>query len=297
MTLCSRYIRIAYNVLRTSQHDHSVLPILMCRSVFRSMISLANSSSQRDPVNLTDPLMENSDVVLQVLDIIYTLGISADTIEDDVDLVKYAIDFARKWEMTMVIDIIHKELSRIIDSKTGTSSHFEHFLVALHLGDNDLAADMYAGCGDEEWEGSADDGIELPLIRDCWSSSDGSTPGLSDNDDKAHEEDKHYLSDKRSADLFRKDGHVTSLGGDIFNMGRIPYGAFLQIPPTVVWIILRAQEIATLMPEEGQAKEHVQALLNRACESMCRPSSCATLLKEDPPAAPSKTTQKRKAAD
>ena len=246
----------------------------MCRSVFRSMISLANSSSQRDPINLTDPLMENSDVVLQVLDIVYTLGISAETIEDDVDLVKYAIDFARKWEMTMVIDIVHKELSRIIDSKTGTSSHFEHFLVALHLGDNDFAAEMYAGCEDEEWEGGAGDGL-----------------------DKAHEEDKHYLSDKRSADLFRKDGLVISLGGDIFNMGRMPYGAFLQIPPTVVWIILRAQEIAALMPEEGAAKENVQVLLNRACESLCRPSSCGTLLREDPPAAPSKKTQKRKAAD
>jgi len=49
----------------------------MVRPVFRSMISMATTASQRDPIVLTDPNVEHSLVVKEVLDIIYNLEVNA----------------------------------------------------------------------------------------------------------------------------------------------------------------------------------------------------------------------------
>jgi hypothetical protein len=219
------------------------------------MIALASNFSQRDPIKLTDPLLEHSYVIEQILDIIYSVSIDAETIIDYVDVVKFTIDFARKWEMSMITDIIRKELLRVIDSKSGASSHFEHFLVALHLGENAIATSMYMACQrKEEWSGDASG----------WKTTgyDNGTLGKADNSGVVH-----YHSDKKAAGLYGvNSGSAAPLSGDVFNFGIMPYHVFLDLSPTVVWIILRAQEIGKMKTKSVNCA--IQELLDMACKCL-----------------------------
>lgn len=70
------------------------------------MISIARNDAQQRTIELTDELMEKSDVVEAVLNVCFHL--EADL--DDGDLIGYIIDFATKWEISIVNMILRQQI-------------------------------------------------------------------------------------------------------------------------------------------------------------------------------------------
>ena len=104
---------------------------------------MASSTAQRNPITLTDERLENSLVIKKILDIIYNLDIGKLKKDQDMFVLRYVIDFAKKWEMEIVIKTIEKEMWRRVDSRSEKPHLFRHFLIALALGDHKLAASYY----------------------------------------------------------------------------------------------------------------------------------------------------------
>ena len=77
----------------------------------------------------------------------------------------------------------------------------------------------------------------------------------------------YQLFDDPLAGLQKYHPFTASPGGDIFDLGVIPYDEFLRIPPNVVWCMLRAQRFH----QGGDLKEiHgkiMEQLLDLACMS------------------------------
>jgi len=217
------------------------------------MIALASSNIQRDPIHLSDITLENSKVVEKALDIIYTYHYDVSLIKSEVNLIKFVIDFAKKWEITMITDIISRGLSSEIkhDLDDGNGQHFEQFLVALHSGDNKLAARACRLASYHEmW---AAENEEQMLARKADEMRESETIGT------------HYLSDVEAKGLSGDDLSLACKEGACFNFGAMPYKEFLEVPPTMVWIILRS---AILKLERGNDtdEEIVLELLDKACE-------------------------------
>jgi hypothetical protein len=231
--------------------------------VFRSMIALANTSNQRDPIYLTDPAVEHSEVIEEALDIIYTLNFSNALVGDDPSLVNYVVDFARKWEILMVIDIIRKEMAWDPRGILSSNAHFESFLLAIRMKDNELAAKRYVNSGHNVWLDETDD-YKSNYERSREVNCDGSVGKGKRGTDRDLTE--HYLSDIPASGLLGDDQLLRSPGdGGVFDLGHIPYVDFLCIPPTVLWIIARAQRSNKNRYEVGQ---DIHRLLDLACRFM-----------------------------
>jgi hypothetical protein len=220
------------------------------------MVALASSSTQRDSVHLSHPAIEHSLVIERALDIIYTCDFDFKVVQTDSNLVKLVIDFARKWEMPIITNIIRKELSRSKDDCRGTL--LGHFLVALHLGDNELAVYFYdissllhrvTEAGSQELKGkrAMDDAKSSDLENEAF---------------KALQQ--HYHNDHGRTGLPADHQLVASPAGQIYEFGTMPYREFLHIPSTVIWIILQAQWIGNAKGEDPD--DYIQTLLNLACQ-------------------------------
>lgn len=72
---------------------------------------MAHCSTQRDPIILTHQYVECSQVVKRTLDIIYTLNVG-ETEQQDANTLMYVIDFANKWDIAMITDLVQKEVRR-----------------------------------------------------------------------------------------------------------------------------------------------------------------------------------------
>jgi len=73
-------------------------------------------------------------------------------IQGEANLIRYVIQFAKDWEIGLIPKVIRKQLKKDIESESDTSSLYNQFLVALDLGDNELAAQYYASTERAEWE-------------------------------------------------------------------------------------------------------------------------------------------------
>jgi len=187
------------------------------------MIALAKSSAQQNPIYLTDKTLERQRIVKQALDIICTLNFDYASDEYGIEVVQCLIEFAKKWEISLITDIIRKDLDRAIQSKVGPNYPFERFLLALKLEAHELAAAYFKLAEKDGW---------LPGLEWCmdwcmdWRNAEVATDCLSDTP-KAALSQKHPLLD---IEIDKS-----------FTLGQIPHDHFLCIPLTVVWIILRAQ--------------------------------------------------------
>jgi len=214
--------------------------------VFRSMIALAKSSSQRDPIHLTDTTFEREEIIERALDIIYSLDFDFDSGKYDLEVALSVIEFAKKWEIALITDFIRKDLERDLNSKDGPNFFFDHFLIALSLERHDLAAAYLKIVGKSGWlDANTDKSNDLV----DWVKFDFKTERFLSDTPKAALSQKHPLLDIA---IDRKS-----------ILGYIPHDHFLCIPPTVVWIILRAQGL------EGKTKfsnrSIVRQLLDLAC--------------------------------
>lgn len=224
--------------------------------VFRDMISLAKSSTQQDPIHLSHPSIEHSVVVKRVLDIIYTSDFEVKLVGVDFNLVKFMIDFGRKWEIAVVRDTIRRELSR--GKKDIDTHNMEHFLVALHLEDNQLTNKYFLHAEDQEWDKG-----QVNQIPNGKRAFDGDQNREVDYDSKplGH----HYLNDTGATGLPADHRFVASPGGDLLDPGVMPYKVFLQFPPTVLWMLSRAAYLSRTSRED--TNDIMRTLLDLACQS------------------------------
>jgi len=216
--------------------------VLIARPVFRNMIAMAQSSNQRDPIIFINEWMECSRVLKRVLDIIYTHNVGQTTGED-ADTLFFVVDFAKKWEIAMVKDRLLQEL-RIL-SHSRACEEFDDFALALKLNDNDLTARIFGY--------HAPRGTKPPpeTAEEIRARLPPEVPGaLPLNHWSAEAEKREGLRDHQA------------WGSDIFELGARSYHRFLQIPPTVVYIILRAQALSG----QQSASELFKIFMDRACE-------------------------------
>lgn len=112
-----------------------------------------NSPQQQDPFNFTDQWIECSRVIKRALDIIYTLDVGT-TGGGNTNLLYYVIDFAQKWGVQMIIDLLHKTLEWA--AKSDQPQQSDHFLLSLKLKDNVLASQFFGHRVEELWYNQAD---------------------------------------------------------------------------------------------------------------------------------------------
>ena len=73
------------------------------------MISMAQSSPQRDPIIFTDEYVECSRIVKMALDIIYTLKVD-EFGESLARSYMYVVDFGKKWDIDLLPSVIGKAI-------------------------------------------------------------------------------------------------------------------------------------------------------------------------------------------
>jgi hypothetical protein len=218
------------------------------------MISMAHCSTQRDPIILTHQYVECSQVVKRALDIIYTLNVGG-THHQDANTLMYVIDFANKWDIAMIIDLLQKEVRRRTEKEVNRQiadpsfPMFDHLRLALKLKDYKLACDVFASNKKSTWENEDlnNEPGHLPLET---ISLDHIGPVLPSN-----------VVDEEPVENFANS--TLSNGGDMHDLGGSYYPYFLTIPLPIVYIILRAQHLAA--HKQGHQAGHFRALMKKAC--------------------------------
>jgi hypothetical protein len=200
------------------------------------MLSLANSAKQRDPITLTDKVLERSAVLEMMLDIVYT---------QEVDCLQYitlhkVLGLAGKWEFEFVPRLIKSELQRHdLDVKR---RKFQIFELSLLFKDPSLIARWVNAYHHVTWD------APVGIFYSCDVRQD-------------YEEAAQGLK------------NVLEIGGaGIFEVGGWGYQRFLRTSPTVIWALLRATRLDTTraakIDYDVVAKEF-EKLLTLACKLSC----------------------------
>jgi len=95
------------------------------------MLGIAQSTTQRDPIAMTDPHVELSIVIKATLDILYDREVHS--FSDD-SLYQHVLEFARKWDMPIIIRTILKELRVHATSSKMDTTVNSMFRLALDIG-------------------------------------------------------------------------------------------------------------------------------------------------------------------
>lgn len=107
---------------------------LIPRSVFRSMISMSTSNTQRDPIVFTAETIGHSGTVKALLGVLYHSDMSfiADSIRTH-----FLIELVEKWDFAHVRKLVHGHVS---DRKQSVIGRFE---LSLQLKDPHLATSFF----------------------------------------------------------------------------------------------------------------------------------------------------------
>jgi hypothetical protein len=97
---------------------------------------MAQSPTQRDPIDLSDPHVEHSVVVKAALDIIYDRELDTSNIDKLRKVYMHVIEFARKWDIPSILKTIKTAIRANSHPKDSHSSTL--FSLAVELGDHDL---------------------------------------------------------------------------------------------------------------------------------------------------------------
>ena len=214
------------------------------------MISMAQSSPQRDPTIFTDEYVECSRIVKLALDIIYTL---------EVDYIgevlarsyMYVVDFGKKWDIDLLSSAIGKAIRASLRIDPEDGPHLEFMLLAWKMNDNRLASLAFEANADEWPETHADEPGIVPMEKTSVDKSGEARLPLN----------------FRSEEIATFAGDCQSFGGTMFDLGASYHQHFLQIPPTIVWIILKSQHLSA--HDKTPAKDHFKRLMDNACEHTC----------------------------
>ena len=181
--------------------------------------------------------------MVRALNIIYTLEFDFDSGSYDSGIVLSIIEFARKWEISLIIDFMIRNLDENLNRKDEPLYPFDKFLIALKLEKNRLAA-AYA--------------MSLQKCKG-WRREDAEPKGVG-------EISKHHLCNTPKATLSQAHP-LLDIDCEEYNaLGMIPHEFFISLPPTVGWIILRAQ---ALIGKTALSQEQIiRQLLDLACDSI-----------------------------
>lgn len=204
---------------------------------------MAQNPSQRSPIVLTDQWVECSRVVKRVLDIIYTLDVG-DLDESNTNTLLYALDFAKKWDIFLISELMIKDIG--MATTFPQCPAFELLQLSLKLDHNDLAKAVFAAECRDSWSRPSDQ---------VFYSEMASLDGEGDLELPANYQSENVIS------FSSQNSYV----GDIFDFGSMPHQCFIQLPPTVIWIILRAKHMAA-HDKSITEQERFGELIDVACE-------------------------------
>lgn len=184
------------------------------------MISMAASSTQRDPITFTDDKFEVGVVIRSFLDAIQNSRIDdcANTLV--VNSSMYVVDFARKWECQGVLDMMERIITsqlRGYATRVEVCDLLDLFLLATKLERYDLAGDCLR--------------TELVTTRDDQGSVHLCDSSLSPN-----------RQSEQPVEGLQTFGSIQ--GASVFDLGASCYLDFLQFQPSVVWALLRSNHHA-----------------------------------------------------
>jgi len=207
------------------------------------MLGIAQSNSQRDPIDLTDTFVEVSLVVKAVLDILYDQEVIS--FNDD-KLYHHVLEFARKYDMAIILKTISKEIRVHATSPDKGHDVLGLFRVAIDLGDYELMAAIVRAKGSYAWPLLADKD-QVPELGSLFPSKNLTLPkplitGSS----------KEYVP-----------------GAKAFDLGGWPYSTFAALPTPLAWAILRAQQNAE-RPLMSDGIESIGKALQKVLDSMCK---------------------------
>lgn len=213
------------------------------------MLGIAQSTTQRDPITMTDPHVELSIVIKAALDILYDHEVCS--FRDDT-LYHHVVEFARKWDIPIIIKTIIKELHvHASTSRTDTTAG-RMFRLAIDVGDHDVIALMVERGHDVGWPST--EGTHKPRT------SDGLLPirNLTLEEPILNFEARRYL--KLSP---------------VFPLGGWPYHKLAALPLPLIWAMLRAEQATKLAYKSTEPRAmplELKRLLNSMCESPCTAS-------------------------
>jgi len=186
--------------------------MLISSSVFKNMLGIAQSNSQRDPIDLTDSSVELSVVIWTVLDILYDQEVIS--FHDD-KLYHHVIEFARKYDMGIILKTISKEIRVHATSPDKGHDVLGLFLIAINLGDYELIAAIVRAKGSHAW----------PLLA---------------KKDRESELNALFPSSNLTLPKPLITGSTKEYvpGAKAFDLGGWPYSTFAALPTPLAWAIL-----------------------------------------------------------
>ena len=214
------------------------------------MISMATSSIQRDTITFTDDNFEVGVVIRSFLDGVYSSSMEDCTNYLKVNSTMYVIDFARKWECQVVLNMIELVVKLNLGGREGIKEFdfdsLDLFLLAVKLERYQLAGDC---------------------LRDRKSSHWG-------NDEVAS------LNDTSLSPNVRSDQQVTGWDDldsipevSVFDLSASHYRDFLQVPPNIVWALMRANRLAKAHTNGQDFKDNLGdefvKLMRLGCKCPC----------------------------
>jgi hypothetical protein len=209
------------------------------------MIGIAQSNSQRDPIDLTDTFVEMSLVVKAALDILYDQEVVS--FKDD-RLYHHVIEFARKYDMGIILKTISKEI-RVHATSLDKSHHvLRLFRVAIDLGEYELITAIVRAKGNYAWPKPVKD--QIPELGSLFPSKTLSLP-------------KPFITGSAKE-------YVP--GAKAFDLGGWPYSTFAALPTPLAWALLRAHLTAE-KPFKSDGSESIGKELQKVLDSMCESSS------------------------
>jgi hypothetical protein len=208
------------------------------------MISIAKSDIQRDPITLTDPHVELGIVIEATLDILYDHDIP---FIDQETLYHHVTDFARKWDMSIILSKLSKQLRLHAISEELGGRPLRLLRLAINLGDNEVIATIIQSSAQHGWpsggHGKRDSG-----------SGTGGLPWKSPTLPKP-------IITGVCADFLK--------GAPIFELGSWPYSTFAALPTPLAWAILRAGanlDLTHVSRRSITLATEVQKLMDMMCE-------------------------------
>jgi hypothetical protein len=218
------------------------------------MISMANSKSQQTPIDLTDEFVEYSLVIQATLGLLYDREVAC--FKDD-KLYHHVIEFARKYDMAIILKTISKEL-RVHATSPEKGVHVLQFLrLAIDLGGCDLITAIIRAKSTHTWPQRARD----PSTSKCGG---------------------HSIFPQRTLTL--PEPVLTDLTQEFiptpkpFDLGSWPYASFAALPPPIAWALLRADLFGEAGYRSGKFRNEAEAFernLERILSSMCESGSRA----------------------
>lgn len=203
------------------------------------MISMATTTTQRDPITFTDENIEVGVVIRIFLDTTRTWVLDVEdraTANSNLHL----IDFAIKWECQPILDTVERNLKLEL-APHANSAMFDLFLMSIKISKYELAGQC------------------LKRIS-LWKAEDTSF--------EMHDRLSRDFASDHSLPLVKGESID---GASVFDLSASDTQTFLSIPPIIVCVLLRASRLAREdirgnIPFNDKLGDHFVKIMREACK-------------------------------